>query len=54
MKSSFVLLLLICFVVFAGAQDSTHVGFDGKTWWDHVKVLAADDMEGRETGSPAG
>jgi Zn-dependent M28 family amino/carboxypeptidase len=27
-------------------------GFDGKTWWDYVKVLAADDMEGRETGSP--
>src|SRR6266567_5202414 len=52
MKSSFVLLLLICFVVFAGAQDSTPAGFDGKTWWDHVKVLAADDMEGRETGSP--
>src|SRR5208283_3368379 len=26
--------------------------FDGKSWWDYVKVLAADDMEGRETGSP--
>jgi Zn-dependent M28 family amino/carboxypeptidase len=25
--------------------------FDGKTWWDYVKVLAADNMEGRETGS---
>jgi Zn-dependent M28 family amino/carboxypeptidase len=25
--------------------------FDGKTWWKHVQVLAADDMEGRETGS---
>ena len=25
--------------------------FDGKSWWDYVKVLAADDMEGRETGS---
>jgi len=25
--------------------------FDGKTWWAHIQVLAADDMEGRETGS---
>jgi Zn-dependent M28 family amino/carboxypeptidase len=24
----------------------------GKRWWEHVKVLAADNMEGRETGSP--
>src|SRR5262249_42583493 len=26
--------------------------FDGTSWWNYVKVLAADDMEGRETGSP--
>jgi Peptidase family M28 len=25
--------------------------FNGQSWWDYVKVLAADDMEGRETGS---
>jgi Zn-dependent M28 family amino/carboxypeptidase len=25
--------------------------FDGKAWWDHVKVIADDSMEGRETGS---
>lgn len=25
--------------------------FDGQTWWGHVKVLADDGMEGRETGS---
>lgn len=24
---------------------------DGKNWWNYVKVLASDDMEGRETGS---
>ena len=24
---------------------------DGKTWWEHVKVLADDKMEGRDTGS---
>ncbi|HVH87243.1 MAG TPA: hypothetical protein VM912_10995, partial [Terriglobales bacterium] len=26
--------------------------FDGKSWWEHVKVLADDNMEGRDTGSP--
>ena len=30
---------------------SASPNFDGKSWWDYVKVLAADDMEGRETGS---
>ena len=24
--------------------------FDGTIWWNYVKVLAGDDMEGRETG----
>src|SRR5215469_12690310 len=39
----------LLFVVSAQPAGETH--FDGKTWWDYVKVLAADDMEGRETGS---
>ena len=25
--------------------------FDGKSWWSHVRVLADDRMEGRDTGS---
>ena len=25
--------------------------FNGKAWWDHLKVLADDSMQGRETGS---
>ena len=33
------------------AQTSTPSNFDGKSWWEYVKVLASDDMEGRETGS---
>ena len=33
------------------AQTPSQPYFDGKTWWDHVKVLADDNMEGRETGS---
>jgi Zn-dependent M28 family amino/carboxypeptidase len=30
-------------------QSATH--FDGASWWSHVKVLADDNMEGRDTGS---
>lgn len=33
------------------AQKSSKPLFDGKSWWDHVKVIADDSMEGRETGS---
>ncbi len=33
------------------AQSSEAAKFDGKSWWEYVKVLASDDMEGRETGS---
>jgi len=42
-------LPVLLFMLSAHPADQTH--FDGKTWWDYVKVLAADDMEGRETGS---
>jgi Zn-dependent M28 family amino/carboxypeptidase len=31
------------------AQQSP--AFDGKSWWEHVKVIASDEMEGRDTGS---
>src|SRR4051812_10432769 len=36
--------------LFAATPAATH--FDGKTWWKHVQVLADDNMEGRDTGSP--
>jgi len=32
----------------AAAMDTA---FNGTSWWNYVKVLASDDMEGRETGS---
>src|SRR6266566_1378904 len=32
--------------------QSPLAGFDGKSWWEDVKVLADDKLEGRETGSP--
>jgi Zn-dependent M28 family amino/carboxypeptidase len=34
----------------AGAS-AKEASFDGTTWWNYVKILAADNMEGRETGS---
>jgi Zn-dependent M28 family amino/carboxypeptidase len=33
------------------AQQSPAAHFDGKSWWEHVRVLADDKLEGRETGS---
>lgn len=48
-------LLALAVVTFAAslapAQTPPKLLFDGKTWWDHVKVIADDSMEGRETGS---
>jgi Zn-dependent M28 family amino/carboxypeptidase len=35
-----------------GSAAAPEEHFDGKVWWDYVKTLAADNMEGRETGSP--
>jgi Zn-dependent M28 family amino/carboxypeptidase len=46
------LVLMVVFVVPAFAQQENQPSFDGKTWWEHIKVLAADNMEGRDTGSP--
>ena len=52
MKKPLVLLTLgFSVTVAAFAQQAAKNDFDGKTWWDYVKVLADDNMEGRETGS---
>ena len=44
-----VAILFVTVCAFSAQVAPTH--FDGKTWWDYVKVLADDNMEGRETGS---
>lgn len=49
MSRKTILSAVLLLSVTAVSQVPTH--FNGKTWWDSVKVLAADDMEGRETGS---
>lgn len=42
-------LALGSFTVAAQQPDDKQLG---QRWWQHVKVLADDNMEGRETGSP--
>jgi Zn-dependent M28 family amino/carboxypeptidase len=49
MSRKWLSLCLPAFVVLLSADLDHH--FDGKTWWSYVKVLAADNMEGRETGT---
>jgi Zn-dependent M28 family amino/carboxypeptidase len=44
-----VLALAVAAAAFAQLPDRH---FDGNTWWAHVKFLADDSLEGRETGSP--
>jgi Zn-dependent M28 family amino/carboxypeptidase len=42
-------LLTFLFAISSAAQTTSH--FDGQTWWNHIKVLADDKLEGRDTGS---
>jgi Zn-dependent M28 family amino/carboxypeptidase len=39
-------------IAVAAATEAKDAAFNGTSWWNYVKVLASDDMEGRETGSP--
>jgi Zn-dependent M28 family amino/carboxypeptidase len=50
-KTLRLVVLVALFSSSAFSQQPAH--FDGQSWWGHVKVLADDNMEGRETGSPA-
>lgn len=49
-RKSFLFLLPLLLAILGTAPSNTNY-FDGKSWWEHVKVLADDNMEGRETGS---
>jgi len=48
------IIFFLLSVAMLAAQDVPDAPkqFDGTSWWEHVKVLADDKMEGRETGSP--
>ena len=50
LKRSLLAVSLVSLLLTAHAIAQTTT-FNGQSWWDYVKVLAADDMEGRETGS---
>ena len=45
------LFVSLATILIATPAISQTAAFNGQSWWDYVKVLAADDMEGRETGS---
>ena len=45
----FALPIAACLALSAAAQAPSD--FNGKTWWNHVKFLADDKLEGRDTGS---
>ena len=49
MRKSLVLFVLCISLAASVCAQQSH--FDGKSWWNYVKVLADDNMEGRETGS---
>jgi Zn-dependent M28 family amino/carboxypeptidase len=51
MLKKFLTLACLLVAVSAFSQQAAPTHFDGKTWWNFVKVLADDNMEGRETGS---
>ena len=50
MRVCFAVLLLPA-VVFAADPPTNKPTKDAQRWWSHVQVLAADGMEGRDTGS---
>src|SRR5437899_9989996 len=45
------ILFLTLASVSPAQQTSPAAHFDGNSWWSHVKFLADDSLEGRDTGS---
>ena len=50
MRKGFCLFLLLAFIAAVSAQQISTTHFDGNSWWAHVKFLADDSLEGRDTG----
>src|SRR3977135_3945534 len=52
MRKGFLVVAATLFhTIVLNAQQPVQSHFDGQSWWSYVKVLADDNMEGRETGS---
>src|SRR5229473_6210364 len=50
-KRLLAILVFLQLALILHAQRPAPKYFDGKTWWEHLKVVADDSLEGRETGS---
>jgi Zn-dependent M28 family amino/carboxypeptidase len=50
-RRSLALLAFAALLASGYAKPKRKIHFDGQSWWQHVRVLADDAMEGRETGS---
>jgi Zn-dependent M28 family amino/carboxypeptidase len=52
MRKTLSVILFLAFAAISSAQQTLPVShFDGNSWWSHVKFLADDSLEGRDTGS---
>jgi len=51
MRNIVLAILLLACAPFLPAQNGSASHFDGNSWWAHVKFLADDRLEGRDTGS---
>src|SRR5260370_38630683 len=52
MRSALSAILVLAFAAISPAQQNSPASqFDGNSWWSHVKFLADDSLEGRDTGS---
>ncbi len=52
MRSTFSAVVFLVFAASSPAQQNGPASpFDGNSWWAHVKFLADDSLEGRDTGS---
>src|ERR1700694_1229989 len=52
MRNTLTLILFLAFAVTSPARQTSPAShFDGNSWWSHVKFLADDSLEGRDTGS---
>jgi len=50
-RKTLCLTLFLSSLLAASAQQTAPSHFDGDSWWAHVKFLADDSLEGRDTGS---
>jgi Zn-dependent M28 family amino/carboxypeptidase len=52
MRNTFSAILFLALAATTSAQQAPPAShFDGNSWWSHVKFLADDSLEGRDTGS---